>query len=373
MITILIFLAVLALLILIHEFGHFIAARSFGIGVLEFGLGFPPRLASFRIGPTLYSLNLIPIGGFVKLLGEEDPTEPTSLARKGAGTRLIVLCAGAFMNFILAAIIFTVLFMLPQEQLQGLVKIQGVADGSPADLAGLQQGDIVLKLDGRSVRNTQELTYAIRMNLGDSTKWEISRPKRLVTGFITGGSEPGSFAQPTSEGTYITTYLTPRWKPPEGQGNAGVLISTIEGQVTSISYPIWEAIPKGMVKMKEMLILFRNEIIGWIFGANRSSLAGPIGIAHITGEVAKAGILPLMELAALLSLNLAILNVLPIPALDGGRILFVLIEWVRRGKRIPHEREAIVHLLGFIFLISLTVLVSYFDIVRIIQGESLIR
>ena len=120
-----------------------------------------------------------------------------------------------------------------------------------------------------------------------------------------------------------------------------------------------------------MLVLFKNEVTGWIIGSNAPQLAGPVGIAQVTGEVAKAGWQPLVELAALLSLNLAIINILPIPALDGGRIVFVALEWIRRGKRISPQREGLVHLVGFTLLIGSIVLISYFDIIRIIQGGSL--
>ena len=371
MVTVLIFLGVLSVLILIHEAGHFFTARAFGVKVLEFGMGYPPRLLSFTKGETTYSLNLLPLGGFVKLMGEEDPSDPRSLAGKGVLTRFTVLSAGAFMNFILPIILFTFIFMIPQDRFEGRVLISGVSEGSPAQMAGLQGGDIVLKVDGHDVYNTQDLAYRIRLQLGDETTWQVMRPERLITGSFGIGGEPG-LVQPLIRDTEpFTIKLVPRWKPPAGEGNAGVQIRTIEGQIVSRSDPFWEAIPNGFVRMWEMLVLFRNEVAGWIIGANSPQLAGPVGIAQVTGEVAQAGWIPLVELTALLSLNLAILNILPIPALDGGRILFVAIEWVRRGKRISPEREGLVHLVGFAVLISTIVVISYFDIARIIQGNSL--
>jgi regulator of sigma E protease len=371
MVTVLIFLGILSVLILIHEAGHFFTARAFGVKVLEFGMGFPPRIFSFKRGETVYSLNAIPLGGYVKLMGEEDPTHPQSLAGKGALTRFTILSAGAFMNFILPIILFAFIFMIPQDHFEGRVLIASVSEGSPAQLAGLQSGDLILEVDGHDVYNTQELAYRIKLQLGDESTWTVMRPERLVTGSFGLGSEPG-LGQPLTRDTepYLVS-LVPRWKPPAGEGNAGVQIRTIEGQVVSRSEPFWEAIPNGFVRMWEMLVLFKNEVTGWIIGANTPQLAGPVGIAQVTGEVARAGWLPLVELMALLSLNLAILNILPIPALDGGRILFVAIEWVRRGKRISPEREGLVHLVGFAVLISSIVVISYFDIVRIIQGGSL--
>lgn len=371
MITVLIFLGILSILILVHEAGHFFTARAFGVKVLEFGMGYPPRLFSITRGETVYSLNALPLGGYVKLMGEEDPTHPESLAGKGVLTRFTVLSAGAFMNFILPIILFTFISMVPQNHYEGRVLIDGVAEASPAQLAGLQSGDIVLRVDGHPVYNTQELAYRIKLQLGDGTTWTVMRPERLITGSFGLSGEPG-LTQPLIRDTIpYEVNLTPRWKPPAGEGNAGVRIRTIEGQTVSRSDSLWAAIPNGFIRMWEMLVLFKNEVTTWIIGANSPQLAGPVGIAQVTGEVAKAGWQPLVELAALLSLNLAILNILPIPALDGGRIMFVAIEWVRRGKRISPEREGLVHLVGFTVLISSIIIISYFDIIRIIQGGSL--
>ena len=371
MITVLIFLGILSILILVHEAGHFFTARAFGVKVLEFGMGYPPRLFSITRGETVYSLNALPLGGYVKLMGEEDPTHPESLAGKGALTRLTVLSAGAFMNFILPIILFTFISMVPQNHYEGRVLIDGVAEASPAQLSGLKSGDIVLRVDGHPVYNTHELAYRIKLQLGAGSTWTVMRPERLITGSFGLSGEPG-LTQPLIRDTMpYEVNLTPRWKPPAGEGNAGVRIRTIEGQTVSRSDSLWTAIPNGFIRMWEMLVLFKNEITTWIIGANSPQLAGPVGIAQVTGEVAKAGWQPLVELAALLSLNLAILNILPIPALDGGRIIFVAIEWVRRGKRISPEREGLVHLVGFTVLIGSIIIISYFDIIRIIQGGSL--
>jgi regulator of sigma E protease len=152
-----------------------------------------------------------------------------------------------------------------------------------------------------------------------------------------------------------------------------VQIATVDERRVSRSYPFWEAIPKAAVRMGETLLLFRNQIIGMALGVEEAQVAGVVGIAQVTGEVARAGWMPTLELIALLSLNLAIINILPIPALDGGRLLFVFLEWVRRGKRVSPEREGLVHAVGFAMLITLMVIISYFDVLRIIRGESLLR
>ena len=142
----------------------------------------------------------------------------------------------------------------------------------------------------------------------------------------------------------------------------------------NVSYPLWQSLPKAVQRIGETLVLVKNEIIKWIIGAAKPVMAGPIGIAQVTGEIARVGgMVKILEFSALLSINLAILNMLPIPMLDGGRLLFVFIEWVRRGKRIPPEKENFVHLIGLVLLLSSVVIISYFDIIRIFRGDSLLR
>lgn len=368
------FLVILGVLVLVHELGHFLFAKGFGIKVLEFGFGFPPRLFSIRRGETLYSINLFPLGGFVKLLGEEDPSDPRSLAAKPAWIRSFVLGAGSFMNLLLPLVIFTLMFSFPQNTIQGDVEIQRVAPGSPAESAGLIPGDIISTINGNSVSNVADLSKEIRLNLGDKTKWEVFRPQSRFTGTSVFGGDPGlTTSIPPVSFQAFDLELIPRWNPPPGEGNAGIVISTINTEIVPISYPIWVAIPKGVGKMGETLILFRNEIVGWMLQTTSPQISGPIGIAQISGEVAEAGFGPLLELTALLSLNLAILNILPIPALDGGRLIFVFLEVLRRGRRVPPEKEALIHALGFAVLIGFIVVVSYFDILRILRGESLLN
>lgn len=374
MTSVLSFAIILIVIVLVHESGHFFTAKAFRIKVLEFGLGFPPRLFSFIRRDTVYSINALPLGGFVKLKGEEDPSDPESLAGKNPLTRLIVLSAGAGANLVLALGIFTTLFMFPQNHIQGEVTIREVAIDSPALMAGLQPGDIVLKVNGKEILNHADLAYRIQLNLGSITHWDILRQQPRSTAPLIGGGDPGLIPEISpANSTTLTLELIPRWRPPEGQGAAGVVISTTSPTTISRSFPIWEAIPNGIVRMGELLKMFRNEIISWIIGAKAPQLAGPVGIAQISGEVARSGWVPLFELTALLSLNLAILNILPIPALDGGRILFVAIEWIRRGKRISAQKEGLVHLIGFSVLISMVVIITYFDIVRLLSGQDILR
>ena len=355
LITIVAFLCVLVVLILTHELGHFITAKASRVKVEEFGLGFPPRLLSIRRGGTRYSLNAIPLGGFTKMAGEEDPKVPGSLASKGIGTRLLVLSAGSLMNLLLPLLLFSIAFMVPHDLVSEPVIVKEVALSSPAARAGIESGDTLLRINEKPIQNLGDLHRYIHLNLGKETTILLSH----------------------SDSTMEEVQVIPRWKPPEGQGAIGVEVDLESAQlnrtIVSQHYPFWRAIPLGVGECIETFILFKNGIIGMIIGAiPMGVVAGPVGIAQITGEVAKAGISPLLEFAAFFSINLGIINLFPIPALDGGRIVFVLLEWVRRGKRISPKTEGLVHFIGFAMLMAAILAITYQDIIRIITGESLI-
>ncbi len=350
LISIVSFLVIILVLILAHELGHFITAKASGVKVDEFGLGFPPRLFSVRRGETLYSLNAIPLGGFVKMAGEEDPKVPGSLAGKSMGIRLLVLSAGSLMNFLLPLLLFSIAFMIPHNLVMGQVMVEEVAPDSPAARVGIEPGDIILSVNEKPVSNNSDLHRYIQLNLGKEITLLVQH-RDLTTESV---------------------QVVPRWKPPGGQGATGILISTSDATITSQHYPFWKAIPLGVSTCIETFVLFKNGIVSMIIGAAPVALAGPVGIAQITVEVAKAGISPLLEFAAFLSINLAIVNLFPLPALDGGRIAFVLLEGVRRGKRISPKVEGVVHLIGFAVLMAFILAVTYQDIMRIVNGESLI-
>ncbi len=349
-ITILAFLGVLVVLIIAHELGHLVTAKASGVRIDEFGLGFPPRLLSIKRGETLYSLNAIPLGGFVKMAGEEDPKVPRSLASKSIGTRLLVLSAGSLMNALLPLLLFSIAFMVPHNLVIGQVLVKEVAPNSPAAMAGIEPRDTILSVNEKSVHNIGDLHRNIHLNLGKETTMIIRH----------------------SDSTTEAIQVIPRWKPPQGQGAIGIVASMSYPAIVRQHYPFWKAIPLGASECIETFVLFKNGIISMVIGAIPVELAGPVGIAQITGEVAKAGISPLLEFAAFLSINLAIINIFPLPALDGGRIVFVLLEWVRRGKRISPKREGLVHLIGFAMLMAVIVVLTYQDIIRIISGGSLI-
>ena len=350
LITILAFVGVLVVLILAHELGHFLTAKVSGVRVEEFGLGFPPRLLSVRLGETRYSLNAIPLGGFVKMAGEEDPNVPRSLASKRIPIRLLVLSAGSIMNLLLPILLLSIAFMIPHDTIIGPVLVEEVAPNSPAAEAGIEPGDTLLTINKKPVNNISDVTRYFYSNLGNE-----------VTITLKG-----------SDSAIKEVQLTPRWKPPEGEGAIGVLVSTSDSTITSQHYPFWKAIPLGAGRCLEIFVLFKNGIVSMIIGATPVELTGPVGIAQLTGEVAKAGLSPLLELAAFISINLAIINIFPLPALDGGRIVFVLLEWVRRGKRISPKTEGLVHFIGFAMLMGAIMVITYHDIIRIISGGSLI-
>ncbi|HTE84443.1 MAG TPA: M50 family metallopeptidase, partial [Dehalococcoidia bacterium] len=366
------FVVILVILVVVHELGHFVTAKMAGVQVLEFGLGYPPKLAGFRFGRrpapstagadtderTEYTINALPLGGFVRLLGEEDPGDPRSLAAKPRGIRILVLAAGALMNLLLPVVLFTASFMIPQQVPVGRVVIQQVAANSPAQQAGIQSGDQIVSINGEKVQNLGDVANAIRLEQGRTMTWQIRRGRDLI-----------------SKQVYA------RWAPPvqvdaqtgrkSQQGPTGIELSTPDAFTQTQSYPIWEAVPKAVRTVFDVLVLTRNQMLSALLARTAPQLVGPVGIAQVTGEVAKqAGGLGLLQIAAQISISLAIVNILPLPMLDGGRIMFVILEIIRRGKRVAPEKEALVHLVGFVLLIGLVVVISYFDVTRIIHGGS---
>ncbi len=385
---------VLAFLVFVHELGHFVAAKKFGIKVLEFGFGFPPRLWGIRRGETIYSINAIPLGGFVRMLGEEDPADPRSFARQAVWKRVVVLCAGSFMNFVTPLIIFTVIFMLPQQVPVGQVFVTGVAPGSPAQAAGVRAGDQIMAIDGERVRFHGDLIAEIEVKLGAETELTVKRGS-IVSGL---GMSPDS-------SVVETVTVVPRMNPPSltvveavadpdtevslrearrynarlnvgdtmTQGAVGVMIGTSNVRLVEDRQPPLSAMGNAADQIVDVLTLTKNGFQRWAGGGPDPGLTGPIGIAQVTGEVAEIGASPFFQLVAFISISLGIINLLPIPALDGGRLMFVLIEWARGGKRVSPQREGLIHLIGFAALIGLIAVVSFFDITRILSGESLIR
>lgn len=354
----LLFIAIMLGVVMVHELGHFLTAKAFGVRVHEFAFGFPPRIFAKRIGETEYAVNWLPLGGYVRLEGEEGASSTRSLAAKPRWQRLIVLASGALVNLALPVVLLSAALMIPHQEDEGRAKITAVAAGTPAAAAGLREGDVILRVGSYDAKNLAAAGRLVRIYQGQTVEITVRRAGERVT---------------------VPVYA--RWTPPAGQGPTGVSIAPesvnpADGRpyTVTVAEPPWEAIPHGTVLTWQTLILARNEVIGWVKGTARPEFAGPVGIAQVTGEVARSSetaagaISPLLQLAALLSINLGILNLLPLPMLDGGRIFFLLIEVVRGGRRIRPEREAIVHMVGMAAFLALAAVITFADISRIMDG-----
>ncbi len=342
----------LIVLVLAHEFGHFITAKATGVQIQEFGIGFPPRIWGIKRGETLYSINALPLGGFVKLAGEEDPKIPRSLASKGYGTRVLVLAAGSIMNILLPIVLFSVAFMIPHDVVVYPVTIESVAENSPASIAGIKAGDTILSFNNEKINNSADLQRDIQLNINNKVDITVLH----------------------SDSTTQTVNVVPRLNPPAGQGATGIKLNAPppNPNIVKQSEPFWKAIPMGLTEIGQTMILFKNEIVRWIIGAAAPQLTGPVGMAQLTGEVVRAGMSPLFQFAAFISINLGIVNILPLPALDGGRIAFVILQMIRRGRRISPRTEGLVHLIGFALLLTLIAVITFGDIANIITTGSAI-
>ena len=412
----LLIIPVLAFLIFVHELGHFLTAKWFGIKVLEFGFGFPPRLFGIRRGDTIYSINWIPLGGFVRMLGEDnaagvpdsaeqarleandpDPDAGRRYTDKPPYQRVIVLVAGSFMNFLTPLVIFTIIFLMPLDVPVGTVHISGVAPRSPAAEAGIRPGDQILAINGERVRNHMELIDKVNSNLETEIDLNVRRgaivsglgqsPEFSVVETVTvvPRSNPPSFEvveTVTDPGTQVSLREARRYDgqlrvgDTLSQGAVGVIIGTSNFRFVKERQPALEAVPSAASRIWEILTVTIGAFQQWAGGGPNPGFTGPIGIAQVTGEVAEAsdeyGMTILFELVALISVSLGIINILPIPALDGGKLVFVALEWIRGGKRISPRKEGLVHVVGFAVLIGLILVVSFFDIARWLSGERLI-
>lgn len=378
-ITLITFIFVLAVLVLAHEWGHFIAARKNGIKVDEFGFGFPPRIGGVRRqngvwqfvwgnkeleeeGDTLYSLNWIPLGGFVKIKGEEGSFagDQDSFANKKAWQRFIVLSAGVFMNVILAGVLLSIGFMigLPQSLenvgygakiTNGKIEIMSVVNKAPAEVAGLKSGDAIVSVDGQEILRVTDLQTYFDGKENNKVVLKIKRGEEV-----------------------LEKEVTPQKLSETKRGGIGVVLL----ESATVSYPWYLAIYQGFISafvftwevIKAFVFLIWSLIRG--AGGVTENLAGPVGIAVLTGKVAKLGLTYLLQFMAMLSINLAVLNFLPFPALDGGRIFFLLIEKLR-GKPLAKKIENAFHTAGFAILMILVLFVTVKDVGRF--KESFIR
>lgn len=364
--TIVIFLVVLTVLVLVHELGHYLVAKFFKIKVEEFGIGFPPKVWGKKIGETLYSINALPIGGFVKLFGEDEagagrlkiPSKKIKVSDSSRAyyarppwQKALVVASGVIMNFVLAVVIISFLFAFVGVGIAGdKVIVSSVLKDSPAQTAGLKSGDIIEEVNGQKITSTQQLINETKKYLGK----EISLS-------IRSGKDQKELK------------ITPRKEYPKNQGPIGVAI-TQNFEVKK--YPWYEAPivgTKEALKTSWLIIVSFGQVISQLVtqGIVPKEVAGPIGIAQLTGQVVQVGPFAVLSFVAILSLNLAILNILPIPALDGGRLFFVLIEAVTR-RRVHPKFESYAHAVGMAFLLALILLITLHDITRVISGQSII-
>jgi len=346
---------VLSFLILVHELGHFIAAKKSGVYVEEFGIGLPPRIFGKKIGETIYSINALPFGGFVKLHGENSEEAikypKRSFLKKSKKTRIFIITAGVLMNFFVGILAFSITYSfsgIPRSTDE--VKVVEVVSGSPAQISGVLVGDIVKKVDEINVSDTSEFISLVNEKLDQKVLVEIER---------TIGEE--------SETKKIR--ITPRANPPENEGPLGVIITSTETYYP----PIWKRPFIGVYYgFKEAIFwgitIFQglySMIVGLFSGKVPQDVSGPVGIFAITTEAAKYGILSLINFIGIFSVNLAILNIIPFPALDGGRVLFIAIETII-GKKVLPKVENLAHSIGMIFLLILLIVLTARDIQRLI-------
>ncbi len=368
MLTILIFIVLLGLLVFVHELGHFVVARRNGIKVDEFGFGFPPRLVGivkddatgrYRIvwgskenetTNTVYSFNWLPLGGFVRIKGEDgENKDPDSFAKKSAWIRVKVLGAGVLMNFLFAwlliAIVFTLGLPQPIDSSQrgqypdAKIQILEVKKGTPAAAMGLQLGDEILTIAGEQITSLKQVSETIVAHKGKSLEMRINRlgDEMILTGM-------------------------PRTEYPANEGSLGISFS----ETAIVSYPWYESIYQGAIATYNITIAILQAfgtMIAGLFGAATGApvdVTGPVGIVYLTKQMSDLGIAYLLQFAALLSINLAIINILPIPALDGGRILFILIEKLK-GSPVSRRTEGLIHQIGFMLLLLLMVIITVRD------------
>jgi len=374
--SIIIFIIILLVLVLVHEFGHFFTAKKFGIRVDEFGFGFPPKLFSFKKGETEYSFNLLPLGGFVKIFGEnfeeadmmevgfleKDLAAKQDLARsfvhQAKWKQALVLVAGVFANFLLAWVLFSFSFMtgLPTSASneEGLklenvnLVITSVVESSPAENAGLRIGDKIV-----SLKNENNFTTEITPETVKSFVLE-SKNKEIEIGYLRGQDSETKLA------TAIPTMNETAKKP-----EIGISMDMIGTAKLPLFRAFWEGMKLDLLMTKNTAVGLYTLILDGFQGKNGlAAVTGPVGMVSIVGDAYEFGFVYLLSFAALISINLSIINLLPFPALDGGRLLFLLIEKIK-GSRLNPKFANTANMIGFSLLIFLMLFITYHDIIKL--------
>lgn len=374
--SILIFIITLLILVLIHELGHFLMAKRFNIKVLEFGFGIPPKIFGKKIGETIFSLNWLPIGGFVRLLGEDEVNKAIlenhrSFAAQNVGKRILVVIAGVMMNLFFAWLLFYIVlgfsnfktqlpllldhqFVGVNQQVETMVVIAQVAKDSPAEKVELKAGERVIAINDQLITSDEQLVEKTKGLAGQRIKLTVSDLRKI---------------------TFRSVHVVPRESPPQDQGPLGIALSGF--RIANLEYQTpTQKILSGPTHSWN-LIAYSGKIFGRLINQSLSqksldpvsrSVAGPVGITTLANAVLtseKNPALPYLDFVALLSLNLAVLNLLPIPALDGGRLFFLLIEAITK-RRVHAEVERWVHTIGMAALLALTLLITFSDIQKIL-------
>ncbi|MBI4050208.1 MAG: RIP metalloprotease RseP [Candidatus Doudnabacteria bacterium] len=353
LLTILVFIIILGLLVFVHEFGHFVMAKRAGMHVQEFGFGFPPRLFGIRRGETMYSVNWIPLGGFVKIAGEEGHSDdPRAFANKSFGQRLATLLAGVTMNFILGWFLIFLGFLalgaptdlednpylananIRSEEI-GIIVVQG---DSPAEAAGFRAGDVILSVDGQKFTEIMPLIDYTKSRAGSPVNYELKRGKKI-----------------------INKQVVPRTEVAEGEGPVGFAPAKIGivtyPTLTALKLSLFAFVSKAILIFSAFGLLIKNILTT---GHVIEGLSGPVGIAVLTRDFTQLGIIYLVQFAATLSINLGVINAFPFPALDGGRVLFLFVEKIRGKKSIKWEQYA--NVIGFALLMLLMVAITFRDV-----------
>ena len=333
MITIISSIIIFLLVILIHEFGHFIVAKMNGVSVLEFSIGMGPKLFQKESNGTLYSLRLLPVGGYCQLEGEDEENDsPNSLNNQSPLVRLKVILAGAIMNFLLAFILLILLMSVSRVS----TEISGVLEDSPAYSSGIQTGDKIVSINGKNIDDGEELLKNIKESQGDL--------------------DIGVIRDSQSKNIKVTPRL---------ENNVRKIGVNFQEEYNIKNFSIIKGFKKGVItflNLTGMLYKFLGMLITGQLGLG--GVSGPVGVVKEIGNAAKTGVANLIFLLAYININLGVFNLLPIPALDGGRAIFILIEMIF-GKKISQEKEGYIHMVGLILLLALIAVVTIKDVIKL--------
>lgn len=327
--NIIIALLVFGVIVMVHELGHFSVAKYFKVKIHEFAIGMGPKIFKKRVGETDYTIRALPLGGFVQMEGEDEASDDENgFNSKPPLQRMAIIFAGPFMNFIFTIVVFTMIFITMGIAVPTVDKL---IDNKPAQLAGLQVGDKISEINGEKIDSWDETTNIISSSIGKELNFKIDR-----------------------KGEILDIKITP--ENTEGRGTIGFYPKSEKNFFKALTYgtqKTWNMLGQMIISLKDL-----------VTGKNVGDVVGPVGIINIVGDAANNGVLPVVYLAAIISLNLGLINLLPIPALDGSRMVFQFIELVT-GKKVPAEKEGMVHIVGFVALMSLMLILTYKDILRI--------